>query len=110
MNSLSQSAPSVVRHVGTEAYLVVVGERGVERLTPETEHAARFLARRCYGSSPIREVLWWATLTPQAAATIRYLVDAGLHRLALECLAQTAQRHGSLPPTESPTANNRPAA
>ena len=94
----------------TRSYLAIIGRTGVVRLVEETEHASRFLARRCYRSPPYREAIWWATLAPQAAETIRYLVDSGLCGLALECFSQEAQQLGSLPPSEVAHANKRPAA
>lgn len=94
----------------TRSYLVVLDQGGIVRLVEETEHAVRFLARRCYRAPPYREAIWWANLTPQAAATIRYLAESGLGELALECLAQEARQHGSLPPSETSTAAGRPAA
>jgi len=94
----------------TDSYLAVVGSRGVVRLVEETEHAARFLAQRCYRAAPYREALWWATLPPQAAETIRFLINAGLYRLAMERLAKEALQHGSILPPESDDTKNRPAA
>lgn len=94
----------------TRSYLAVIGAAGVVRLVEETEHASRFLALRCYRSPPYREALWWATLAPQTAETIRYLADSGFSELALECFSQEARQLGSLPPTGAAHANNRPAA
>jgi len=94
----------------TRSYLAILGQTGVVQLVEETEHAARFLARRCYRAPPYGESLWWATLTPQAAATIGYLVEAGLPRLALECLGLEARQLGSVPPTDPVSVDNRPAA
>lgn len=103
-------SPSRKTKSTTDAYLAVLGRGGVVRLDRETEHAARFLARRCYRATPYRETLWWATLTPEAAETIRYLAESGWGRLALECFSQEARQLGSLPPTDTSHADSRPAA
>jgi hypothetical protein len=84
------------------AYLGIVTSHGLESLTLETEHAARFLQRRCYGRAEAAAVLCWATLLPQDAAMIQQLARLGLYEEALARLEFDSVEWGSLPPADAP--------
>lgn len=81
-----------------QSYLGVLTTRGLERLEEESEHAARFLIRRCYREAPRWTALCWATFEPQAAETIRQLTRCGLYRAALWRFERCAIEWGCVPP------------
>lgn len=83
------------------SYLGVVSDQGLLQLNEESEHAALFLARRCYRFGSVLAVLWWATLDRQDAAIIEQLIRLGLYEAALWRLNADAQQLGSLPPSHS---------
>jgi hypothetical protein len=85
------------------SYLGIVTPKGLEVLSLETEHAARFYERRCYSRRrSTAAVLCWVTLAPQDAVLIAQMVQLGLHEEALARLELDAVEWGSLPPAHAP--------
>lgn len=82
----------------TNAYLGILTLRGLEQVCEETEHAARFLARRCHRRGALPAALCWATLDRQDAQIIEQLIRLGLFAPALWRLNADARQLGTLPP------------
>ena len=62
----------------TDAYLVVLSKEGVEKISLETEHARRFLRRRCYEVNAGCESCYWTLLPTEKAKAIRWLILQGV--------------------------------
>ncbi len=69
----------------TDAYLIILSVAGVEQITLETEHARRFLRRRCYEVNAGHESCYWTLLPTEKAEAIRWLILHG-ERLAAQWL------------------------
>lgn len=82
----------------TNSYLVIVSAEGLELIAEETDHAERFLMRRCCGRRRERESCYWACLETMNAELIRWLVACGQHRPALWLLNEAALDAGPITP------------
>ncbi len=82
----------------TDAYLVVLSKEGVEQITLETEHARRFLRRRCFEVNAGHESCYWTLLPTEKAEAIRWLILHGERLAAHWLLNESALDSGMIAP------------
>jgi len=83
----------------TDAYLIILSVAGVEQITLETEHARRFLRRRCYEVNAGHESCYWTLLPTEKAEAIRWLILHGERLAAHWLLNESALDSGLIVPT-----------
>jgi hypothetical protein len=79
-----------------QAYVGIIGKRGIEAFWPEGPHTARFLARRARRTHGV--VCFWTVLSDDAAKHLTATLHAGRSRAALDLLQNTARDFGTLLP------------
>ncbi|MDA7979472.1 MAG: hypothetical protein MPJ50_11970 [Pirellulales bacterium] len=83
------------------SYLGIITPRGLERLVPETEHAAPFLLRRAHRDVTQQTCCCWAVLSEITASDVRRDVSRGKFWSALARLNIEAEHLGTLLPPAS---------